>query len=435
MSRRFLSFYKKQSSPKRTSGPQDPNVPEEAQPPPPAKEEVLDPWDFHSKHKFKSLKDTQPNEPGDEINTPVAYPARPDTFLDTLWEALTPPPPHAENTFRILSTALHQQTHALNKAVRARENWELASPETLKVLKTSRPIPLKTHNGEKRFYLCPPEGLQTEQLDQLNPWILAGTLIGTLRHDQPVATTLRMDERLGHLVFGSLGLGLVKMFRAAPPEQPVPENTPPDIAKHTSDAEDWPDYRNRAFKKVYDYQLALNHSSPLKVQEALLEVLQEPEAIWELNQRAGSVRMDFQKTLQDLYNQTDREVIRHLAEQHRVAPEDIRFSASTDPFKTFQRGVGRFITFQIRAKPGEKYFTPSANQQVALFNLQEASPEDNAWVDLPADRVRELYEQVFYRVAQADTLQPHHSPESFAMAMGQVFGDRLPAETFGKLHP
>jgi hypothetical protein len=401
-------------------------------------ENALDPWDYHSKFKLKSLRDSENSPPPEENSVQNestglhAGNAKSRSFLRILWDKAQADPRFLFDPFRVLSSLLHKETHTLNERIRDKDNWELADRECLLAIKQLPKADTCQSPRCKTFFLCPPEDLQNNLFLNQDPWVLAGDLLGSLQQDKPVATCLPVNERLGRLVFGSLGLGLVKMLCPDAPKDTTERSQIPFPQIIPGETELWPDQRSGAFKRVYDYQISLKENIPARTHESLMEILQAPEAIWELNQRGGTLVDNFRQRTRQLYETTDREVIQTLAAKHNVKEEEIRFSPSKDPYKTFQLAVGRHITYQIRAKPGEKILAFD-DSKPGSFHLREAEPGEIAWIDLPSDEVRPIYQAVFFMTANAMDLKAPHTPETFSKAMGQIFGDRLPAESFGKI--
>lgn len=354
-----------------------------------------------------------------------------DQFMSSLRSSAVDKPYFKKDPFRALSSVLHAETRSLYQDLSRRENWGLAEQTCLNSLQDRIDNPRPPSLERKQYYTCPHENSLNPQFDDLDSWTLASALLGTLGQGKPVATSLSVDVRLGHLIFGAMELGLAQMKQPvqASSSSEMDENKPKRT--YQIDGQLWPNRRLDGITKVHSYQMAASEQNELKMHHCFLLVLQESEAIWELNHRGSVLLVKFREGTRTLYQQTDAAVIALLADRFTVSKDEIRFAENSDPFKTVEMETGRFVTFQIRAKPGE-HVPYCSEDQPQIVQLREVQPGEIAWRDLPACDVRPVYEEALYRAARVEAFQPEHTPESFAFAMGQIFGDRLPAEYFRK---
>ena len=428
-------FLTRKSNKKKNAGAE--MVPETEEPP-----VVEDLWGFKSK---TSLRGSQENsqQPGEEVaHTALAGKEEDsggllleqdvsDPFMSSLWHSAVEKPYFEKDPFRALSGVLHAETRSMYRDLSRRENWSLAEQACLQSLQDRLNNPRPPSLERKQYYTCPQETLGNPHFDRMDSWTLASALLGTMGQDKSVATSLSVDVRLGHLIFGSMELGLAQMKRTVEASADVGTHENKPKRTYEIDAELWPNRRLEGIKRVHNYQMAASEQNDAEMQRCFLRVLQESESIWELNQRGSVLLTKFRDGVQKLYQQTDAAVISLLADRFSVSEEELRFAENSDPFKTVEMETGRFVTFQIRAKPGE-HIPHCAEDRPEIVKLREVQAGEVAWRDLPASEVRPVYEETLYRKARVAEFQPEHTPESFAFAMGQIFGDRLPAEYLRK---
>ncbi|MCC5843391.1 MAG: hypothetical protein JJU05_03985 [Verrucomicrobia bacterium] len=176
-----------------------------------------------------------------------------------------------------------------------------------------------------------------------------------------------------------------------------------------------------AFKQAYADGGGVSFS------RAVLALQQDHEALWEMNRRKGNSSIVFKKAMRKMYDETDRAVIRRLAAAHGRPEEDFRFYQAGNLCDEDFIDPGRAVTYQVRARPGERVPGKKAGT-FGKIELVVVNEGDTAWVDLPEKDVMPVYLDAFYHACGGDKWSPDMSPEAFAEAMGQYFGDRLPVE-------
>ncbi len=351
---------------------------------------------------------------------------QPDGFLAGLWPEAFQLPTFETAPFSTLSFALHEQTQSLYEALVLRENWDTADQtciQDVKLLSGQMPRP----ENHLPFFTCPPADHYLREIVESDAWTLVTSIMGVYGQKNPLVTSVPVDERLGRLIFGSMELGLARMTHGKTPTRGDDTSFHPPERQRAAEKLAWQELRREANLAVIEFQKALSEPDGLPLSASVARIQQNPEGLWELHRRAGKRRLAFQEELKRLYRATDKALIRRLSKQLSLPETHLRFTWHRDPFKPVEIEAGRYITYQRRAVAGD--LIPEAQKAAGTpMRLRGVGEGELAWIDLSTEVYQSIYEDEFYRVFQADRLLPEHTPASFARSMGQIFGDRLPAE-------
>lgn len=356
-----------------------------------------------------------------------AFKPREDGFLSHLWEEARSKPDFSQEPFWYLSQALNRQTSALYRTLTSKESWRPADKVCLRHLVERVQSNQTPEHASCRYFTCPPEDADPENLAIHDSWTLVKGLLGLEGQSRPVVPHVAVDARLGRMIFAVMELGLARM---QPQKNPLPPNRislPGESEIRRQEIDAWLAVRRQSMNTLAAFQQAASEKEAPLNRKVLFELQQDAEALWEMNRRGGNTLKVYTDEIRRIYTITDKAVLRTLSITLGVPMDELRFSPYRDPLKRTGQEFGRIVTYQVKAKPGELVPRPAPGTASSMM-LHTVSPMETAWRDLPASMVKPIYEHAFYCASEAAKHLGEMDPADFAESMGQVFGDRLPIE-------
>lgn len=205
----------------------------------------------------------------------------------------------------------------------------------------------------------------------------------------------------------------------------APEKLTPKQVKDRTAA--WERGKAEGQRKVDALEQAIKSGDPEKIRQAALDVQTDKQAIYAINRagRTDATKAAMNAQMKAVYDRADEGTIARLAKDLGIPESDFQVLNPTNPKTKVSVGADRDVTIRMKAKPGD--WVPSATAKGGRRQVKEG---ENVYVDVPASRLKKIYNEEFYKAAGGE--KTGMTPDEFAKHMDQVATDRLHSEAYGR---